>query len=353
MNGTSGTKARSVFSADVDRRGQRAATGAAVVAGLLVLAGCAAAAPSAPSAVPVEVPAAPLGPGVIAIHEPGLHPEDVEWDARRGRFLVSSLTTGSISAVDDDGTATVLSEGESVSTVGLAIDTARDRLLVAEADFGALADPSVQGVARLAVYDLESGRLASRIDLGALLPDRRHGANDVAVAPDGTAYVTDSLSSVVYAVDPDGNATVVVDDPRLATPDGAGLNGIAVHPDGHLLVAQFSGDRLFRVSRGPDQEISEVALAEPVGGDGLDVNVDGDLVVAAPSTPAILVLSSDDGWASADIVDRADTVAEESTTNTAFRDGAVYAVNAHFAQLGGAAPWPTFEIFRTALAARG
>ena len=186
------------------------------------------------------------------------------------------------------------------------------------------------------------------IDLGALLPDRRRGANDVAVASDGTAYVTDSFSPVVYAVDPDGNPSVLVDNPRLGTPDGSGLNGIAVHPDGYLVVAQFSGDKLFRVALDPGVEISEIALPEPIPGDGLDFDGDRNLVVAAPSVPAVLVLSSADGRASADVAERFDTVQAESTTNTAFRNDSVYAVNA---QIGGTPPWPSFEIFRTPLVA--
>ena len=334
----------SSFPTTADRRGAHGRTALVAALGLLVLTACATAtAPAAP---------APAPPDVVEIDSAGLHPEDVEWDAVRGRFLVSSITAGSISAVEDDGTTTVLAEGEApVGTVGLAIDPARERLLVAEADFTALADPSVPGVARLATHDLDTGERTSRVDLGALLPDRRHGANDVAVSADGTAYVTDSFSPVVYAVAADGTASVFVDDARLATPDGAGLNGIAVHPDGYLVVAQFSGERLFRVSMGPGREISEIALPEPVPGDGLDFDEDRNLVVAAPSAPAIVLLTSDDGWASADIAGRVGTSAADSTTNTAFRDGAVYAVNARFAQIGSAEPWPSFEIFRTALGA--
>lgn len=43
-------------------------------------------------------------------------------------------------------------------------------------------------------------------------PSERNFANDVTLAPDGTVFVTDSFSPVVYKVNPDGTASVLVMD---------------------------------------------------------------------------------------------------------------------------------------------
>ena len=86
----------------------------ALVAALALLVSTACAAVAGPGSTP-----AALSPGLVAIDHAGLHPEDVEWGAERSRFLVSSITTGSISAVGDDGTTTVLAAGKPpVATVG-------------------------------------------------------------------------------------------------------------------------------------------------------------------------------------------------------------------------------------------
>ena len=43
-------------------------------------------------------------PEQVIVHAPGLFPEAVAWDADRERFLVTSVTRGTVTAVRDDGT---------------------------------------------------------------------------------------------------------------------------------------------------------------------------------------------------------------------------------------------------------
>jgi sugar lactone lactonase YvrE len=309
----------------------------AVLLGLVLAAGCAGG--SAPAARPTL-------PAEILIHDAGLHPEGVEWDGVRGRFLVSSATRGSVTAVHDDGSLHPFAEADGVtSSLGLHIDAARDRLLVAGADFTAIGDPQLRGEAKLAIHDLGTGRRRHLVDLAALRPHGRHLANDVSVDPAGNAYVTDSLSPVIYRVTPDGDASVFVEDERLAV-EGVGLNGIEYLPSGHLLVSLAGARTLYRIPLDAPGRLAEVRLSEPVAADGLLLLPDGAVVTPAPFHPAVLELRSDDGWASARVTRRHATTAEATTTTAALRDGAVYALNARFAEMGGPRPVATFEIFR-------
>ncbi len=305
--------------------------------------GCGSASADAPSGG-IESPSAPQQ---IVIQSPGLYPEGIEWDAKRDRFLVSSAAHGSVTAVHDDGTIDTIDAGDGLtSTLGTVIDEQRDRLLVTVADFAAVDDPNRPGEAKLAIYDLASGRRTLLVDLAGLRPGERHLANDVTVDPAGNAYVTDSFSPVIYKVTPDGQPSVVATDPRFGSPKGLGLNGIEYDPRGSLLAAVAGTEKLFRVPLNEPDYPTEVRLSEPISIDGITRRSDGNIVVAAPFVPAVISLSSQDGWQSATVVGRVPVAATDSTTNTTIRDGALYAINAHFAQMNGPVPVQMFEIFR-------
>lgn len=309
----------------------------------VVLAGCG----STSATMPDRRTESAAAPEQIVIQEPGLYPEGIEWDVKRQRFLVSSAANGSITAVDDDGTLTTVDSGYGLtSTLGTIIDERRDRLLVTVADFAAVDDPSRPGEAKLAIYDLTSGRRTHLVDLGGLRPGERHLANDVTVDPAGNAYVTDSFAPVIYKVTPDGRPSVAATDPRLGSANGLGLNGIEYDPRGYLLAAVAGTEKLFRVPLDKPTKLTEVRLSQPISIDGITRQSDGNIVVAAPFTPAVIWLSSHDDWQSAQVVGTRPVAATDSTTNTAIRDGTVYAVNAHFAQMHAPLPVRAFEIFR-------
>lgn len=290
-------------------------------------------------------------PDALLIREPGLHPEGVEFDEANGRFLVGSVTQGTITEVLDDGThRPFIQDEELLGSVGIHIDATNGRLLVANSDLSVFLDPSVQGQAKLGVYDLESGTRLHMVDLGALLPEERHFANDMTVGPDGTAYVTDSFAPVIYRVDLDGNASVLVEDERFSAAP-VGLNGIDYHPDGYLLAAIMGTASFVRVPLDAPETLSEVTLPEPITGDGLALRADGTLVVVGSSVaedgssaPEVLILRSTDGWATAEVASRA--AAPSQPTTAAVRGDAVYAVNPHFSGLGAEQPVEVFEIFR-------
>ncbi|TWP54277.1 SMP-30/gluconolactonase/LRE family protein [Lentzea tibetensis] len=243
-------------------------------------------------------------PPVIKGSAPKLHPEGVTYDPIRDRFLVGSVVHGTVSVVQPDGSArTLVDEPALITTMGLAVDVRRGRLLVVNGDVGISkkSTPETIGkIAGLGVYDLRTGRRIAYHDLGALDPSRKHFGNDVAIAPDGTAYVTDSHSGTIYRVPLRGKATIAFRDDRLL-PVGAGngANGIVRLPTGQFLIAHSSGRALYKLS---GSVLTQVTAAAPVGApDGLLLR--GGALLAIDNTRAnrVITLRSPDNWKTASV----------------------------------------------------
>lgn len=226
-------------------------------------------------------------PDVIDARADTLHPEGIAYDPTRDAFLVSSVRHGTVSTVDADGeTATLIDDPKLISTFGLAVDRRHGRILVTDGDVGMserTSPETVQRTAGLGIYDLDTGERVDYIDLDALAPDAAaHAANDVAIAPDGTAYVTDTLAGLVYEVEPDGDASVLVEDPALAAPGGFGANGI-VYQRGNLVIGNYTGGSLWTVDVDYPEAIERVETdADLTGVDGL--TWDGRTLVAVTNT---------------------------------------------------------------------
>jgi sugar lactone lactonase YvrE len=251
-------------------------------------------------------------PPVVAGAAASLHPEGVAYDPTRCAFLVGSLRHGTVSVVRRDGSVRMLaSDPQMVSTIGVHVDAARNRLLVVYADLGVgerSTPATTMALSGVGFFDLRTGRLQRLVDLAAVAGPGLHAANDLTIAPDGTAYVTDPLSDALLRIDVDGHASVLIRDPRFhdaATPTSFGLNGIVWHPRGYLLAVKSWGGELFRVSTGSRPKVQLVSTDQPIhNGDGLLLRPDGTLLaVTNPLGPqgisAVRLLHSRDQWASA------------------------------------------------------
>jgi sugar lactone lactonase YvrE len=266
----------------------------------------------------------------IVINQAGLLPEGVEYDAAHDRFLFGSLSQGTIYQITEGGKAEPFIEDKDlVSTVGIHIDTANNRLLVSNSDSAVFSDQTAAGKAGLAAYDLNTGERLFLADLGALLPDNRHFANDMTVDADGNAYVTDSFSPVIYRVDMEGNAEIFIQDEQL-TNENFGLNGIDSHPNGYLLAAVAGSAAVFKIPLDDPESLIAVELSEPLSIDGMALTPDGSTfyAVATPFSGAqeLVEVMSDDDWATASVTNRIETGG--SATTVALRDGVPYYINA-------------------------
>lgn len=242
-------------------------------------------------------------PDLISGSAPRLHPEGVTYVPGQKRFLVGSVTHGTVSVVKPNGSVRTLVEDPAlITTMGLAVDAERGRLLVVNGDVG-IGDHSTPETARkiagLGIYDVHNGHRIAYHDLGALDPDHEHFGNDVAIAADGTAFVTDSFSGAVYQVPLDGAPSILLRDDRLMPAgSGNGANGIALHPDGYLLIAHSSGRALYKLAGG---ELTQVTVDQPIGApDGLLLDRSGALhAVDNTADNRVVTLGSADGWTTA------------------------------------------------------
>jgi sugar lactone lactonase YvrE len=214
-------------------------------------------------------------PESFRLADPRLVPEGIAWDAARKRFLVGSIAKRKIVAIDkrgkvrdfsgpDDGLDTVL---------GLAVD-ARRRLLYAVSTNGFEDSARIARRNAVVVYDLGRGRRVARHDVAEALQ-----LNDVAIAADGTIYVTDSAAGSIYRMRPGERR------PTLFGSAGAarGANGIAVAPDGTIYVTLSTG--IGRVDA-KDGSLARLAQPDSVVSGGIDGLYwhEGDLIGVQNST---------------------------------------------------------------------
>ena len=217
----------------------------------------------------------PDAPVSFRLADPRLVPEGIAWDGARKRFLVGSVAQRKIVVVDRSGKTRDFSRAEDGldAVLGLAVD-GRRRLLYAVSTNGF--EDSSKSARRNAVliYDLGRGRRVARHDVAEALQ-----LNDVAVAADGTLYVTDSAAGSIFRMHPGERQLTLFGAARAAR----GANGIAVAPDGTVYVTLSTG-----IGRVDPRDGSLVRLPQPdsvvSGGiDGLYWH-EGDLVGVQNST---------------------------------------------------------------------
>ncbi|MFJ9440871.1 hypothetical protein ACIRRH_03245 [Kitasatospora sp. NPDC101235] len=331
-----------------NRTARRALVAAVAAAALLGTAG----------ALPAAAAGRPA-PAVISGHAPALVPESGDWDAAHHRFLLGSLRHGTVSAVGTDGSVHTLVDDPALTEIaGLRIDRARHRVLVTDLDngLGERSSAATQGkLAGIGAYDLDTGRRIFYTDLAAVAADGgNHLANDIALGPDGTAYVTDSLAPVVYRVTPDGTASVLLRDPRLApAPGGYGLNGI-VHRDGRLVLGKWDDGTLWQV---PVRDPAALRQVEVAGGgallhlDGLLGRPDGSIAgvtnaFVGSGRDASVELRSDDHWRTARLTAVRPSDDPTPTAVVAGPAGSLYRLSGGLAAAYAGHPADTFTLRR-------
>lgn len=282
----------------------------------------------------------PATPDVVSFKKMALYPEGVDWDAPNKRFMVTSLREGIVGTVTDDGMYTVFAQDpRMVSAIGIRIDQARDRVLVCNADPGAskFTGPETVGkLAALAVFQLSTGKLIKYINLAEGL-DGSHFCNDIVINKDGTAYISDSFSTIIYKVDSNYKASIFLDN-KLFSGVGFNLNGLVIK-NNYLLIDKFNEGLLFKVPLDNPEAFTQVKINGSFNGaDGLLWAPDGTLVMIsndsghagskpAKKTDKVFKLTSSDDWASAEVVSEVDTGDVFATTGVV-RDGEIYTIYA-------------------------
>jgi hypothetical protein len=185
----------------------------------------------------------------FTLPERDLVPEGIAWDPATKRLFVSSLYRRKVVVVDAAGAVRDFvpeAAGGLWQVLGMKVDPARRRLIVCSAaDKGMKGyQESDRGRSGVFWFDLESGAPAGK----ALAPadGKTHLFNDLAVTPDGGAFVTDSEEGSVWRMTAKGALERLLGPGTLLYP-----NGIALSPgEKFLYVASFSGiDRIELATR--------------------------------------------------------------------------------------------------------
>ena len=124
---------------------------------------------------------------------------------------------------------------------------------------------------RVKIFDWPEFELHKTIGLNTSV------ANDLAVAPDGTVYVTDTAKHQVIQLSPGGTQSVLTGEAQFK-----GANGIAL-ADHHLYVG---GERLWRVklSDGSVETLGPDWLADI---DGIELELDGTIQITPVAGPLV------------------------------------------------------------------
>ena len=166
----------------------------------------------------------------------GVMPEGTAWDPRRNELLISSGRQRNVFAIDRMGNCRPLLKSRDLrlyGVLGMKIDPSSDTLWVATTNLPGMLDPKPDddGKSSLVQIDLATGAVLRAFALP------RSMLNDVAIAADGTVYVTDTRGGRVMLLRPRGDMLEQVVPPNTFE----GPNGIVVLDNGDLLVADFHG----------------------------------------------------------------------------------------------------------------
>ena len=141
------------------------------------------------------------------------------------------------------------------------------------------------------VYDTASKQLLGKAASG--LPNSF--LNDVSIAPDGSAYATDSNVPAIYRVTVSSGGEVSMErwvdvSPTISYTSGFNLGGIDVSDDGrYIIVAQANVGKLYRVEVAT-KAISEVQLDSSQSLTGTDgIWLDGTTLYAMRNSVRLLV----------------------------------------------------------------
>jgi hypothetical protein len=180
-----------------------------------------------------DEPKTPDSPVAFRLKDPKLIPEGIAYAPDSGQFFIGSIAQRKIVVTDAKGDARDFSKTSDKldAVLGLAVDPERGHLYAVSTN-GFLEEAKAGRRNAVLRYHLKTGGLLDRFDAPEAMQ-----LNDLAVAPDGTLYVTDSMSATLFRKKPEE---------KTLTRFGAagalrGGNGIALGKDGMLYVASSTG----------------------------------------------------------------------------------------------------------------
>lgn len=250
-------------------------------------------APAQPEPAPAPAATDQAAPAAIVIKDVGFQtPESVLHEVTSDTYLVSNIN-GSPLDKDDNGFISRLSPEGQVITLKWIDGAAADVELNAPKGLGVVNGKLyVADIDVIRTFDLSTGKAGAQIKV-----DGASFLNDVAVAPDGTVYVSDTglkagkdgalepaKKDAIYKVSADGKLSTLIKGEQLGSPNGLFADGTG------LWVATWQGS-LYRVTADGKQESSTKAPGAQL--DGLVQTSDGQVLVSSWEKSTVFIGTPD------------------------------------------------------------
>jgi DNA-binding beta-propeller fold protein YncE len=173
------------------------------------------------------------GVGALAFTAPGA-PADfraIAWDESREKFLLGTVSEGTVLAVSVDGDTEVLLKADDENGLwaisGLAVDSKNKRLWISSAAVPLFSGFSPADTNHGAVFELNLETLEIVGQYNFPVDGLKHEPGSVAVTDDGHVYVINRAAPIIYRKTPEGDRLEAF----FASPDLLALRDIAVDPD--------------------------------------------------------------------------------------------------------------------------
>ncbi|MBT2185478.1 hypothetical protein [Sphingobium nicotianae] len=258
--------------------------------------------------------------------------EGMAHDPKTGRMFIGTVVDGKLLVASGLGWREVLLPQGLGGLFGMRIDPDRRRLWVANGVADPVKDRSSIAPGLLEI-DLDTLKL---IDWKGMPAGAEGSPGDVALGPDGTAYVSDGLRGGIYQCRPGCTALETL----VAPGTFKSPQGMVVSRDGNdLIVADYSGG-LARVTLG-DGKVNWLEVREAAMLDGIDgLMRHGDALVAIqngtnPRRIIRIILNEDETRVDAvDVIERANPAWGEPTLGTISEDKLVYVADSQWEVYG-------------------
>ena len=235
-----------------------------------------------------KLPRLDSAPTAIELDDRMLIPEGIAFDAHTQNFFIGSIAQRKILRVGIANTVTEFARSDQGldSILGLAVDSPR-RILYAVSTSALTAEGERARRNAVISFDVDNGRLLRRVDV----PSARQ-LNDVAVAPGGRVFASDSASGAIFEIPREGEARELVP-PNVIR----GSNGLAASPDAkRLYVGHSTGLVMVDLGTGAVRRVAVPERETVAGIDGL-YEWQGQLIgvqnVTTPGRVILMTLSSD------------------------------------------------------------
>lgn len=174
----------------------------------------------------------------FSLSKKNFHPEGITFHKSNGRFLLGDIRSGKIYSYEADGTGEKLfidlSESGYWSVMGMAFDAqSPQKLWVTTSALPEFAgyDSTLEGQSAVLMINAATVEIEKEFRING-----KHLFGDLAAAPDGQIYVTDSRNPVVYTIEPDSE----IIHPLAKDDRWWNLQGVAVSDDNrYLFIADY------------------------------------------------------------------------------------------------------------------